>query len=1263
MAMLNHPHIVAIFDFGQTTMPGSAEGAEENAENLPVAPECSPKENVAANRANAESIESDESVASPRHGESAGHGVLYYFVMEFVDGVNLRRLLNSQKLSPEEALAIVPQICEALQYAHDAGVVHRDIKPENILLDKNGRVKIADFGLAKLVGKGVASPFFAEKAAPRNFALNEIPNPSPAGPQLTATGQIMGTPHYMAPEQFERPQQVDHRADIYSLGVVFYQMLTGELPIGRFAPPSKKVQVDVRLDEIVLRALEKEPERRYQQVSEMKTRVETIATMPSHTSFNTLSSIPSLAAGPQASPVEAVAVMQRARQIVKIPAIGLALTGVLNGLVILAIGPILIWAHGLEGGRDADTMVLAGVALMLDVLFGVVPIFAAVKMERLEGRILAVFTALFAMMSLLLFANPFGLIFGLWTLVVLCLREVQAGFECRKVERRTVPSEKTPGKDTFLGWLGFILCAIGIPLFAILSPLPPRIGSVSITAPDFPLVVLFSVAFFFLELLALALGVLSIRSSLGKAAVIGSTFLLLTAILYTAGMCTWHREIEQLAQKTRQGIHNYGFPEENASNVPAEGVAVAVSPNGPGTSSTFSVPTDPNPISIGPVRAQNAEPNALASSRSAPNPGANVAVHPSSIVREPTPPTTEQWESVSSRDVTPPNCRCLLPCGVEVELLGVCTSPSFRQIWWKPDGTLMAERPYIQLMDKPVSIPPKPQSFGHTNNEPLPITSENGPKPTEQYPMVREFAIRLHQKNTSPYGPTVQWQFNPNAGACEERSPFQGNVPESQAASRAVAVCLPWFAPTGPTLAEKPYGVVTVRVGVANGEWKLLLRKDVSPDKKQTQSQESGSSEDALFLPFQEKDGDIVVEIAHTLVDQDLRVVAVQKSETTYASVKSNGSGGTMRRGTAVFPKLALKDVTQFCLEARPFEWATFSNVALGPKGLHVTPETANVEPWVSVPGAKPSAMPLMQPAGEFIQLAPARAERPQPPPIIPDAPVMTPSLSSAEVKPLPRGVVQYQPTENNAKTIASAAKTSESVDPYRLVIDDPNKIQVIALDTLEPMTWQWRIHLPKGQRYAWKHAHGEIPMHGTPKNSWVCVSNSPYWDTGVEAVLTAGLRHQESGDWTLTFNARSVNSKSQFGNAIVTIPDSDIRPMLEGDAKSVGCLGSSGTVVIEPGEPIVLLRNGVLKMDEKGNVNTAPESMPGLMIWLEKWSEPGVQPSAPALPEANEASEAEKPAEKAEAKNDAKAEKADEKTETIDEKTENATEKSDDKP
>ena len=77
---------------------------------------------------------------------------LHFFIMEYVDGANLRQLEQAGRLSPREALQIIPQICDALQYAHDEGVVHRDIKPENVLVDRKGRVKIADFGLAKILG-------------------------------------------------------------------------------------------------------------------------------------------------------------------------------------------------------------------------------------------------------------------------------------------------------------------------------------------------------------------------------------------------------------------------------------------------------------------------------------------------------------------------------------------------------------------------------------------------------------------------------------------------------------------------------------------------------------------------------------------------------------------------------------------------------------------------------------------------------------------------------------------------------------------------------------------------------------------------------------------------------------------------------------------------------------------------------------------------------------------------------------------------------
>jgi len=180
-------------------------------------------------------------------------GGLTYVVMEYIEGVNLREAIRGKRLEPHEALAIIPQICEALQYAHDEGVVHRDIKPENILLDKRGRVKIADFGLAKIIA-----------ADPHDHTL-------------TGTHQVIGTMRYMAPEQLQGSRHVDHRADIYSLGVVFYELLTGEIPMGRFPPPSKRAAVDVRLDDVVLRALEREPEERYQHASEVKTDVEAIS--------------------------------------------------------------------------------------------------------------------------------------------------------------------------------------------------------------------------------------------------------------------------------------------------------------------------------------------------------------------------------------------------------------------------------------------------------------------------------------------------------------------------------------------------------------------------------------------------------------------------------------------------------------------------------------------------------------------------------------------------------------------------------------------------------------------------------------------------------------------------------------------------------------------------------------------------------------------------------------------------------------------------
>lgn len=179
-------------------------------------------------------------------GTSGGYP---YLLMEFVDGSDLRSALRGQTLSAAAALRVVTQACEALQYAREQGVIHRDVKPENILLTKNGGVKLADFGLAKVLGD--------------------------AGETLTGAREIMGTRHYMAPEQEEAPRTVDHRADIYSLGVVAYELLTGELPLGQFVPPSQKAKVDPRLDAVVLKALAREPGRRFQNAGAMREAIET----------------------------------------------------------------------------------------------------------------------------------------------------------------------------------------------------------------------------------------------------------------------------------------------------------------------------------------------------------------------------------------------------------------------------------------------------------------------------------------------------------------------------------------------------------------------------------------------------------------------------------------------------------------------------------------------------------------------------------------------------------------------------------------------------------------------------------------------------------------------------------------------------------------------------------------------------------------------------------------------------------------------------
>lgn len=177
-----------------------------------------------------------------------------YFVMEFIDGMDLHGLRHSGNLDLPGALEIISQVCSALHYAHNRGIIHRDIKPANIMVTRDGTAKVADFGLAKVLGT---------ETHPRY------------DPTLTVSGAAMGTPDYMAPEQLEG-QPVDHRADIYSLGVMLYALLTGSPPRGAWPPPSQRVQIDVRLDDIVIRALQQNPSARYQAASEVKGDIDSV---------------------------------------------------------------------------------------------------------------------------------------------------------------------------------------------------------------------------------------------------------------------------------------------------------------------------------------------------------------------------------------------------------------------------------------------------------------------------------------------------------------------------------------------------------------------------------------------------------------------------------------------------------------------------------------------------------------------------------------------------------------------------------------------------------------------------------------------------------------------------------------------------------------------------------------------------------------------------------------------------------------------------
>lgn len=186
----------------------------------------------------------------------------FIFVMEYVDGQDLGELIREKgKLSVEEALPLFKDILKGLNFAHKKGIIHRDIKPSNILVDNNGMARIMDFGIAILAGTE----------------------------RLTATGVAIGSPWYMSPEQIIHPQDIDHRSDVYSVGIVLYEMLTGQVPFDGETdysvknqqvnspvpdPHEKNPDIDQELVQIIKTAMQKKPGDRYQGCEEFLAAIE-----------------------------------------------------------------------------------------------------------------------------------------------------------------------------------------------------------------------------------------------------------------------------------------------------------------------------------------------------------------------------------------------------------------------------------------------------------------------------------------------------------------------------------------------------------------------------------------------------------------------------------------------------------------------------------------------------------------------------------------------------------------------------------------------------------------------------------------------------------------------------------------------------------------------------------------------------------------------------------------------------------------------------
>jgi hypothetical protein len=320
--------------------------------------------------------------------DQGGEGGRLWFAMEYVRGENLRRRIERGPLPAAEAGRIALEIASALSYAHERDVIHRDLKPENVLLDEEGRVHLADFGLSRLVR----------------------PSAPEATTRLTRTDVILGTYEYMAPEQRRGAAEADGRADVFALGVILYEMLVGTLPVGRFAPPSHVARgVSPAVDAVVNRALATDPKDRYANARDLQDALRAALTASSGPEPSRTEPVPEPES--EEALVEARGVLRHVDVLSGLDrALGILL---LAGSVVPILGAIVFWPK--LGGLFLP-LVVAGIVFMR-----LGSRIRAMGPESREAQVTA--------SVVLLFFPPFATAMGIYGLVVLTSDRARRAFE------------------------------------------------------------------------------------------------------------------------------------------------------------------------------------------------------------------------------------------------------------------------------------------------------------------------------------------------------------------------------------------------------------------------------------------------------------------------------------------------------------------------------------------------------------------------------------------------------------------------------------------------------------------------------------------------------------------------------------------------------------------------------------------------------------------------------------------------------------------